>query len=179
MITKAVSFSIIELSDFRRVNIMRFRLLFPVFIATLLLVFSCASTKNIQKVDGPDDYYEAETQSTETNPVEKEAASPKTDTKPQPVEKDSKSTVAPQPSPKTKAESKEPVKNSPTKASTSPPVENTPPPVKVEEAPIPQEVQEELGDDSWGKDDSRSKIKKKDKEKIKNSTPDDDKWGKE
>jgi hypothetical protein len=145
-----------------------------------ILLIGCAGTRSVQKVDGPEDYYETETPGSEI-------ASPEKETKTNESQGDSKDKKFPQaiqqPSPstpqKTKVETKEPDKNNQKKAPASPPPENNTPPVKVEEATIPDEIKEDMSDDSWGRDDSKSRIRKKDREKIKNSTPDDDKWGRE
>ncbi len=157
---------------------MRERPLFSVilFVLSISLFTFCAGSKNIQKVDGPDDYYEPEASSqpssqnandSKTAATEEKSVSPKS-TSPQ-AEK-----PAPSPAAQTKAESPKPANNK------NQPVQETQSlPVKVEENPLPQEIQEELGDDNWAKDDNKVKIRKKDKEKIKDSPPDDDKWGKE
>lgn len=159
---------------------MKKKLFFILSIFTLLILFSCASSKQIQKVDGPDDYYEQETPNTE--PVAKEQektpanveseknapAQPKT-TAPASTISNSTST----PKKESKSQKVENNKNN------DPSAESQTTTNKVEENSIPPEVQEELGDDSWAKDESKVKLKKKDKEKIKDSSADDDKWGKE
>ena len=55
-------------------------------------------------------------------------------------------------------------------------VENKPLTVLPADPPLPP-GSEEMSDDSWGKDDKKSKLKEKDKKAIKNSPVDDDSWG--
>ena len=57
-------------------------------------------------------------------------------------------------------------------------LENKPLPV-VPADPPPLPNAEDLGDDNWGRDQRHTKLKDKDREKIKGSDPEDDGWGRE
>ena len=57
-------------------------------------------------------------------------------------------------------------------------IENKPLPVLPADPPPPPNA-EDLGDDNWGRDQRHTKIRDKDREKVKGSEPEDDGWGKE
>ncbi len=134
-----------------------------------LILFACAGSKSVQKIDGPEDYYEAETSAPGAPSVTNAETTPKTEDK-----KGSEKSITTQP-----VQTPAPVSKTKQDKTKSGKNENISTPVKIEENPVPPEVQEELGDDNWGKDDEKVKLRKKDKEKIKDSSPDDDKWGRE
>ena len=155
---------------------------FPLIIPILMffLIISCASSKNIQKVDGPEDYYETDSSQTSqqalppdtkeninTNIEEKQIKPNNTETS-----RTSKNAASPQPANKAEIH-----KNTKEKNETIQPPNQ--PPVNLQDNPLPAEVLEEMGDDNWAKDENKLKIKKKDKDKIRDSSLDDDKWGKE
>ncbi|MCX7958107.1 MAG: hypothetical protein N3B13_03590 [Deltaproteobacteria bacterium] len=145
-------------------------------LAAILLLFSCASSKNIQRVDGPDDYYESES-STQTNQSAGQENQP---AKNEDKSDSAKSAVQQTPKPPSpQAQQSKPDNSKNSKVKNEPAAETPPPPVKIEENPLPQEIQDEMGDDNWAKDESKVRIRKKDKDKIKDSSPDDDKWGKD
>ena len=57
-------------------------------------------------------------------------------------------------------------------------LENKPLPVLPSDPPPPQNA-EDLGDDGWGRDQRHTKLKDKDRDKVKGSDPEDDGWGKD
>lgn len=57
-------------------------------------------------------------------------------------------------------------------------LENKPLPVLPADPPPPQNA-EDLGDDGWGRDQRQTKLKDKDRDRVKGSDPEDDRWGKE
>ena len=57
-------------------------------------------------------------------------------------------------------------------------IENKPLPVLPADPPPPVNA-EDLGDDNWGRDQRHTKIRDKDRDKVKGSEPEDDGWGKE
>lgn len=78
------------------------------------------------------------------------------------------------PAPAAPAASKDAKPNEPTPAE----LENKPLPVLPSDPPPPQNA-EDLGDDGWGRDQRHTKLKDKDRDRVKSSGPEDDGWGKE
>ncbi len=145
-------------------------------VVILFVFYGCAGSKGAQKLDGPEDYYETESSLPETTAKTADDTSVKTENKAEP-EKIKKIQTINNPAPSKQATQKSTVPNNTTDNQVSP--SEIKAPTKTEENTIPPELQEELGDDSWGKDENKVKLKKKDRDRIKNSPPDDDKWGKD
>lgn len=151
------------------------KVLFKMLIIIILsILLSCATSKNVQKVDGPEDYYDSEvvTSTTQVGPSEN------SNTKSEERQDLSKGIEQ-----KTKEQASQRVQNRIESEKTGTPKseskQDSPVPFKLEENPLPQGAQDELSDDNWAKDESNLRLRKKDKDKIKDSPLDDDKWGKE
>ncbi|MGB9600026.1 MAG: hypothetical protein ACP5QK_03875 [Myxococcota bacterium] len=166
---------------------MKSKLIQFILIISLSILFSCAGSKKIQKIDSPDDYYEQEPSVTETAITEKNssineenkisATGATQNTSQQPR---TSSSPPPPATPATKPRADGKIQKNESNKTNTPPIEasrNTA--ITIEEPQVPPDVQEEMGDDSWAKDENKVKLNKKDKEKIKDSSPDDDRWGKE
>ncbi|MCX7944724.1 MAG: hypothetical protein N2746_09485 [Deltaproteobacteria bacterium] len=139
------------------------------FVIPCFFLIYCAGTKNIQRIDSPEDYYDSETP-TISNPTEaKEIKEAKSE------DDNTSKNLSPsqQQKPSTNQKSQPPGQKNEIKSEVH---QNL---IKTDEQQSSQNIQEDLGDDSWGKDESKVRIKQKDKEKIKDSTLDDDKWGRE
>lgn len=156
-------------------------------IGSLLVLFCCATSKNINRADSPEDYYETDSSPINTPAATQEeipdqAGSENKNLQTQEANKPSSNhkESSPPPQSKVSSERKEATKDNHLKTTSNPPiVKSAPAPVKTEEDPISPAMQEEMSDDNWAKDESKVRIKKKDKELIKDSAPDDEAWGRE
>lgn len=155
--------------------------LFTITISSLLIMFCCATPKNINRVDTPEDYYEIDSSpinapTSTQDEIPTQAGSENKNLQIQEVNKES----SPPPQSKASSKKKETTKDNYLKTVSNPStVESAPAPLKTEGNPLSPAMQEDMSDDSWAKDESKVRIKKEDRELIKDSAPDDDTWGRE